>query len=426
MAAPLDQGANISPDGIPSSQPSPLEMPFSPKNFHHDKGGNADKNLIPFSPPAAQQHPKDTMVSQPDMSDFIEKVSQELGSEYRKKQAKYSADVVAGKTDKTCKRDQTFTDALDAAVRAGHVEPRGGLGQKFERSMSADERAKYKSLTTRDKAAFRTEWAKKKYEELIGKKEKVEEWKKIDITKGRYLSAAKVFLEEGGTSTDIEPVQKLITKCFKMGEPFIKFNSFTERWDILYIQHHMQEEFHRCWRLYETEQTERPVSEEDDGGKEPAEEPARKKGKTQLKSLTNQEEDLKREKKDKEKKDSQEKKDDSMKQLCAAAAKTKRSYLSTWASSQGLIEQIKDDASWSWANNDTVMSKLRMAQQDLKDALTPFARNFMNMEMGTLKKQYDQASLNNQFSKLSLDLDDKIECVRTETAQLIRMHKSRL
>ena len=115
-----------------------------------------------------------------------------------------------------------------------------------------------------------------------------------------------------------------------------------------------------------------------------------------------------------------------MKQLCAAAAKTKRSYLSTWASSQGLIEQIKDDASWSWANNDTVMSKLRMAQQDLKDALTPFARNFMNMEMGTLKKQYDQASLNNQFSKLSLDLDDKIECVRTETAQLIRMHKSRL
>ena len=426
MAAPLDQGANISPEGIPSSQPSPLEMPFSPQNFQHDKGGNTDKGLMPFSPPAAQQDPKDTMVTQPDMSDFIEKVSQELGSEYTKKQAKYSANVVAGKTDKTSKRDQTFTDALDAAVRAGHVEPRGGLGQKFERSMSADERAKYKSLMTRDKAAFRTEWAKKKYEELTSKKEKVEEWKKIDITKGRYLSAAKVFLEEGGTSTDIEPVQKLITKCFKMGEPFIKFNSFTERWDILYIQHHMQEEFHRCWRLYETEQTERPVSEEDDGGKEPAEEPARKKGKTQLKSLTNQEEDLKREKKDKEKKDSQEKKDDSMKQLCAAAAKTKRSYLSTWASSQGLIEQIKDDASWSWANNDTVMSKLRMAQQDLKDALTPFARNFMNMEMGTLKKQYDQASLNNQFSKLSLDLDDKIECVRTETAQLIRMHKSRL
>ena len=86
---------------------------------------------MPFSPPAAQQHPKDTMVSQPDMSDFIEKVSQELGSQYTKKQAKYSADVVAGKTDKTSKRDQTFTDALDAAVRAGHVEPRGGLGQKF-------------------------------------------------------------------------------------------------------------------------------------------------------------------------------------------------------------------------------------------------------------------------------------------------------
>ena len=106
---------------------------------------------------------------------------------------------------------------------------------------------------------------------------------------------------------------------------------------------------------------------------------------------TRQEKDLKLEKKDKEKKDSQEKKDDSMKQLCAAAAKTKRSYLSTWAASQGLIEQIKDDASWSWVNNDTVMSKLRMAQQDLKDALTPFARNFMNMEMGTQKKQYDQA-----------------------------------
>jgi hypothetical protein len=155
---------------------------------------------------------------------------------------------------------------------------------------------------------------------------------------------------------------------------------------------------------------------------------ANKKGKTQAVTdkATRQKKDLKLEKKDKEKKDSPEKKDDSMKQLCAAAAKTKRSYLSTWAASQGLIEQIKDDASWSWATNDTVMSKLRMAQQNLQDAITPFARNFMNMEMGTLKKQYDQASLNSQLSKLSLDVDDKIECVRTETAQLIRMHKSRL
>ena len=102
-----------------------------------------------LEPQDVEQDPKDTMLTQFDMSHFMEKISQELGSQYTKKQAKYSADVVAGKTDKTSKIYQTFTGALEAAVRAGHVEPIGGLGQQFERSMSADEREVQKSNDSR-------------------------------------------------------------------------------------------------------------------------------------------------------------------------------------------------------------------------------------------------------------------------------------
>jgi hypothetical protein len=66
MAAPLDP---FSPQEIPSSQPSPLEA--APWFSQHDKGGNTDKCLMPLEPQDAEQDPKDTMLTQFDMSHFM-------------------------------------------------------------------------------------------------------------------------------------------------------------------------------------------------------------------------------------------------------------------------------------------------------------------------------------------------------------------
>ena len=77
------------------------------------------------------------------------------------------------------------------------------------------------------------------------------EWRRVDTTHGRYLSAARIWKEEGGTSDDVIPAQKHIEKCVKMGFPFTKWNSWTDRYDYLWFEHAWEESLTKSWALYQ-------------------------------------------------------------------------------------------------------------------------------------------------------------------------------
>ena len=61
-----------------------------------------------------------------------------------------------------------------------------------------------------------------------------EKWKKVDITNGEYMSVSAV----------------IVRCCISMGYPFIHWNGFTERFDVLYLTKIKREEFSKAWELY--------------------------------------------------------------------------------------------------------------------------------------------------------------------------------
>ena len=83
--------------------------------------------------------------------------------------------------------------------------------------------------------------------------EKIERksWQRVDTKLGRYLSASRIWKEEGGEQEDIEPTMKLIRKAITMGPPWAKFNGRTERLDLLYFEDSVAEVFEQSWELFQ-------------------------------------------------------------------------------------------------------------------------------------------------------------------------------
>lgn len=65
------------------------------------------------------------------------------------------------------------------------------------------------------------------------RQEKTESWKHVDLTKGVYRSVNAIFQKQGGGPEDVQPTINLITKCAKMGHPWLRYNDMTERFDFL-------------------------------------------------------------------------------------------------------------------------------------------------------------------------------------------------
>ena len=49
------------------------------------------------------------------------------------------------------------------------------------------------------------------------KKRHEETWRRVDLTKGEYMSASKIFKEQGGQPQDLLPTKRLLLKCWSMG-----------------------------------------------------------------------------------------------------------------------------------------------------------------------------------------------------------------
>ena len=104
------------------------------------------------------------------------------------------------------KRQQKFANELQSALADGSpIDVRSAVGQKFDRDMSPDEKAAFKKLDNEEKKALRLKWAQKQLGALVETTEKLEEWRRIDTSKGTYMSISKAFAEEGGSAADVAP-----------------------------------------------------------------------------------------------------------------------------------------------------------------------------------------------------------------------------
>ena len=74
------------------------------------------------------------------------------------------------------------------------------------RELSTEQKAALKSMNHADKKSFRLGWAEQRLNDSMEEKTFTHDWRKVDVTKGTYMSASKMFLEEGGTDLRDRPL----------------------------------------------------------------------------------------------------------------------------------------------------------------------------------------------------------------------------
>ena len=83
-------------------------------------------------------------------------------------------------------------------------------------------------------------------------KTQIKSWEKVDLTKCKYRTPARVFEDCGGRSDPsvIHGVMKGYAKCVAMGPPWIQIHPQTGLVEIVIIEYGWQEQFREAWNTY--------------------------------------------------------------------------------------------------------------------------------------------------------------------------------
>ena len=116
-------------------------------------------------------------------------------------------------------------------------DAQSNVGQKFYRESRYDAEWQ-KCKTAEDQQKFKQQWASKNYQSALKVKVYKKDFQRVDISMGEYMPVACI-LHKGGGANNTEAVAataRRVSKCFRMGEPWIHWNGLTERYDVLYMR----------------------------------------------------------------------------------------------------------------------------------------------------------------------------------------------
>ena len=189
---------------------------------------------------------KDSMIKEVS-PEFLSKLEKEMHDDASTTAPSSPAEDTSGT------RTKKLMKTLEEALAHVDIPVRSGLAQKMEREMATADKEHYKKLSTKGKSDFRVEWAKNKLGECIRTqgRSKTHIWQHVDISKGTYLSFWANFKQQGGTEEDLQATKNIVSKCIAMGGPWVTWNSFSERWDYMYLERGMADEVTQKWKMFE-------------------------------------------------------------------------------------------------------------------------------------------------------------------------------
>jgi hypothetical protein len=149
-------------------------------------------------------------------------------------------------------------DRLKDAVTAGSFETKSYLGNVFREFLSKNpsEHEAFKQLPNRsEQAAYRLEWAKKKFDNFIEQRTFKRSWTRVDRTKGSYFNFAKLVQHLGGwtSSEAIKGATVACQKCLAMGFPWLRIHPQTELAEFLILEQSWEESFAKSWEHFRQE-----------------------------------------------------------------------------------------------------------------------------------------------------------------------------
>jgi len=150
-------------------------------------------------------------------------------------------------TDELAKEEQHEFSKEEAALQQATIEgldPRGPLGTRFQRDAEGGQNKAYKALAgNKAKADFRRRWATAQLQKVVESREREDEWKQVDTTKGEMVSIKELIKREGADA------KKYIEKCAALGPPWIFYDPMWERYECMVMTRSHQDIFTKAWRL---------------------------------------------------------------------------------------------------------------------------------------------------------------------------------
>jgi len=318
-------------------------------------------------------------------------------------------------------RDDALMDLLQKAGTDG-VDLRGPLCNQFQRDANGGKSEEYKQGSRFEKQEFRKRWASQKFEAMSKVREREDEWKQVDTTKGNMVSIKELIKKEGS-----KDAKKYIEKCAKLGSPWIQWDPMWERYEVMVMERSHADVFTKAWRL-KCQRVEGPAvitagAAQDPPTKAvitavpkaaPAPTKANKAGAKGGKRANPEGGDTKTPAK---------------KQATplTLANKTKSNFKAATSGVQILTSVITTNPAWQWASNEHTLKPLQEARSALDQAVAdcPFAQSFLTMPLSDVKKSYDDDQISKECGAMAVLLDPLVRMLAQETSQLVNMHASR-
>jgi hypothetical protein len=336
-------------------------------------------------------------------------------------------------------RDTAFAASLKELIDMDKdMDSRSAVAQRMLRELTPAQKSELKGMSHTDKKTFRRAWTEKRLGDFQEKKTFMHDWRKIDVTKGIYMSASKLFLEEGGTLADIEPCKRILQKCASMGPPFVLYNKFSERHDYLYLRKEFAEEMTKSWTLYQkwSDATAAlaPVAATIAATAPAAAGAALVTAAAAVATPTGLETPLAGAKSGKRKrvageptpeKPEKPEKDDKKREgqrAITEATKVKAKYFKIMKATEEMFQAVQGDKAWEWAKSETTTAKVQVAYAQITGCQNLFSKTFHTHELADVKKQFPAESLVKNCSEYVNSFDKRLDELSKETCKLNKMH----
>ena len=209
--------------------------------------------------------------------------------------------------------------------------------------------------------------------------------------------------------------RKHALKCIQMGPPWISKNPMTERIEYMHMERSVTEIFSQAWSLYEehmeTKKAELPAPSRASTGsgsrKGVAEPPTPESSgkpnkptkqarvKTPLESSMND------------------------------AAQLSKSMAAAVSSANLILDAVKSDSEWKWADNEPTLSPLKSTLANLQMSMTPFGRKLGSSDMKEVRKGFSNDNdFKDALDQYKVDMHGVVSEAAKAVKRLMAMHKA--
>jgi len=265
-------------------------------------------------------------------------------------------------------------------IEEGGLDLRSKWGLRFQRAAAGGKSEEYTG-TRQERAQFRQDWIKAKFQKKQEIREKRTSYRRVDFKRGVYRPFSIIYKNQGGADDPgaYKAAINICMACCSMGGDWVRENKMSGRMEYFELEQGWARDFTEAWSLYERRSQENG-GDDGDGAEQSGQEPQAKpkaKGKSNAGGTPRE--------KDPGQKDTKRTKT-SLETCLTEASGLRKEYASTMLVAQEIQKKVDKQPGFEWAATD--MAKLTALINAVDASVSPFGSKFLTADIKDVKKEY--------------------------------------